>query len=110
MNPSKLQHEVEAGLETLLTQSEENAEHLLDCLSQMNYDTLIQPLKERQDLTEEEIQNLIEQIQKASFRFLGEVRTLQQKLKQMLRQFGISLKPTCVIWIKSPLLVTFSAN
>lgn len=81
LEPAKIQAEIGAVLTSLLQDAGEEAERLLDRVGQFNHEKLVIPLQARQDLTQAEIEQTIEQVQAATFHFLSEIKELQARIK-----------------------------
>ncbi|MGL4619746.1 MFS transporter [Chroococcidiopsis sp.] len=70
---------IERDFQTLLEDPEAGVETLSDCLSQFDRDTLTQLLKQRQDISEEEANNIVGQLESTRDRVVNRAKELQEQ-------------------------------
>lgn len=82
LNPEGIQRD----FQTLLSDPEAGVEALGDRLSQFDRDTLVQLLKERQDISEEEANNIIGQLESTRDNVLATAKNLQEQAKSQAEE------------------------
>ncbi|MDV2993666.1 MAG: hypothetical protein N4J56_003320 [Chroococcidiopsis sp. SAG 2025] len=75
LNPEGIQRD----FQTLLEDPEASVETLSDRLSQFDRDTLVQMLKQRQDISEEEANNIVGQLESTRDRVVNRAKELQEQ-------------------------------
>lgn len=75
LNPEGIQRD----FQTLLEDPEAGVETLSDRLSQFDRDTLVQLLKQRQDISEEEVNNIVGQLESTRDRVVNRAKELQEQ-------------------------------
>ncbi|WP_066424441.1 hypothetical protein [Anabaena sp. 4-3] len=88
LNPEGIRRD----LETLFNQPREGAEALRNRLAQVDRETLVKLLSQRRDLSEEQVNQTIDQVQDAIRNIIRTPRSLAQRATQRVGNFAASLE------------------